>query len=233
MGIDITQVAEGTVTLITMDDGKANAFTKDNMATLTEALDQAAADPAVSAAVIAGREDRFSGGFDLNVMRGGDFPTIIDLVADGGELVRHAFTCDIPVVAACTGHAIAAGALLLLGCDVRVGAAGDYKIGVNEVAIGMVLPNWAMTICRERMSKRHLQRCVANARISNPSQAIDVGFLDEVAPAGQVIDRAVEVASEFSALDPKSYAQTMVAFRTDVSDLMAEQIAEDRALANS
>ena len=233
MGIEVAPAKDGTVSLITMDDGKANAFTKENIATLIEALDQAAADPAVSAVVIAGRENRFSGGFDLNVMHGGDFATIVDLVADGGELVRYAFTCDIPVVAASTGHAIAAGALLLLGCDVRVGAAGDYKIGVNEVAIGMVLPDWAMTICRERISKRHLQRCVANAQISNPNQAVDVGFLDEVVPAAQVIDRAVEVASELSALDPSAYAGTMKAFRSDVGDLMAEQIAADRASARS
>ena len=105
------------------------------------------------------------------------------LVSDGGALVRTLYGSSIPVVAACTGHALAAGALVLLGCDVRVGADVDCKIGLNEVAIGMVLPDWAFTIAVDRLSKRHLQRAVATARITSAAGAVDAGYLDEVVPA--------------------------------------------------
>ena len=224
------RVADGTVALITMDDGKANALSKQTIADLVAAIDEAEADTTVVAAVVAGREGKFSGGFDLNVMRSGDFPAMIDLVADGGDLVRHTYMSGLPIVAACTGHALAAGALLLLGCDVRVGAVGDYKIGVNEVAIGMVLPDWAMTICRERLSKRHLQRAVATARITDASAAVDVGFLDIAVELDQVVARAIEEAASFANLDRPSYAKTMTQFRGEVAQTMANQIAADRAV---
>jgi len=229
MTITSERVADGAVALISMDDGKANAFTKNGIADLRAAIDEAAADPSVAAAVVAGREGRFSGGFDLNVMRSGDFPAMIDLVADGGDLVRHTYTCELPIVAACTGHALAAGALFLLGCDLRVGSTGDYKIGVNEVAIGMVLPDWAMTICRERLSKRHLQRAVATARVTNGSDAVDAGFLDIAVELDQVLPRAIEEAAAFAALDRASYAKTMTQFRDDIGQMMATQIAADRS----
>ena len=87
-------------------------------------------------------------------------------------------TATIPVVAACTGHALAAGALMLLGCDMRVGVDGPFKVGLNEVAIGMTLPGWAYTICRERLSNRHLQRSLPTARVTDPAGAVDVGFLE-------------------------------------------------------
>ncbi len=226
--ITTDRVADGTVALISMDDGKANALSKQAIADLIAAIDEAEADPAIVAAVIAGREGKFSGGFDLNVMRGGDFGAVVDLVADGGDLVRHAYMSGLPIVAACTGHALAAGALLLLGCDVRVGATGDYKIGVNEVAIGMVLPDWAMTICRERLSKRHLQRGVATARVTNAEDAIDVGFVDIAVPMEDVVERAIAEAASLSNLDRGAYAKTMTQFRGDVAQTMADQTQADR-----
>ena len=229
MSISSSKESNGTVAVITMADGKANAFSKEAISNLVAAIDEAEADPSVVAAVIAGSGGKFSGGFDLNVMRSGDTAAVVELVADGGDLVRHTYMSGLPIVAACTGHALAAGALLLLGCDVRVGAIGDYKIGVNEVAIGMVLPDWAMTICRERLSKRHLQRAVATARITDAPGAADVGFLDIAVEMDDVVPRAIEEAASFANLDRPSYARTMTQFRGGVAETMANQIAADRA----
>lgn len=227
--ITVEHVSEGTVALITMDDGKANALSKQGIAELGAAIDAATEDSNIAAAVIAGRDGVFSGGFDLNVMRSGDVEEMTDLVADGGDLVRHIYCCDLPIVAACTGHAIAAGALLLLGCDLRVGALGDKKIGVNEVAIGMVLPDWGMTICRERLSKRHLQRAVATSRLTDAAHAVDVGFLDIAVEADVVVERAIEEAAALAALDRMAYSGTMKQFRGAVGTEMRGQIASDRA----
>jgi len=227
--ITVQHVADTAVALVTIDDGKVNALSAEMIADLREAITTAEADPSLAAVVIAGRDDTFSAGFDLNVMRSGDVAAAVNLVADGGDLVRHTYVSEIPIVAACTGHALAAGALLLLGCDLRVGATGEFKIGVNEVAIGMVLPDWAMTICRERLSKRHLQRAVATARITDAATAVDVGFLDIAVESDQVIVRAIEEAATFSALDRVAYAGTMRQFRGDVANTMARQIAADRA----
>ena len=214
-----------------LDDGKANALTFDLIAAIKAAVLEAQADPAIGAVVIHGREGRFSGGFDLGVMYGGDVAEIVELVADGGDLVHTLLGCGVPVVAACTGSAVAAGALTLLGCDVRIGADVPAKIGLNEVAIKMVLPDWALTIAVDRLSKRHVHRATANARLTAPREAVDAGFLDEVVPAERVLDRAVEVATELAdSLDPASYARTVAKVRGAVLDLMAAQIAADRAV---
>lgn len=218
-----------SVALITLDDGKANALSRSMIADVRSALTAAEADPNCIAAVIAGREGRFSGGFDLSVMQAGDGAEVTAMVADGGELVRHMYGSSIPVVAACTGHALAAGALMLLAADIRVGADGPYKVGLNEVAIGMVLPGWALTIARERLSKRHLQRSIANARLTDPAAAVDAGFLDRVVPLDQVVQTAIDEAMALADLDTKAYAGTMRAFRGETLVTMADQIAADRS----
>ena len=218
------------VLVLHLDDGKANALSPDLIAALIAEVRRAEADAGIGAVVVHGREGRFSGGFDLSVMMGGDMAAISSLVSDGGDLVRCCYGAGVPVVAACTGHALAAGALLLLGCDVRVGADVPAKIGLNEVAIKMVLPRWALTIAAERLSRRHLQQAVANARVTAPRDAVDVGFLDEVVPADELLDTAVARAAEMAAtLDPRAYAATVRALRGDTLERMAEQIASDRA----
>jgi enoyl-CoA hydratase len=220
----------GPVTVLHLDDGKVNALTFDLIAGIKAAVEAADADGAVGAVVIHGRDGKFSAGFDLGVMLAGDMAETVRLVADGGDLVRTFYGCGIPVVAACTGHALAAGALMLLGCDVRIGADAPAKIGLNEVAIKMVLPDWALTIAEARLSKRHLQRAIVNARVTAPADAVDAGFLDEVVAADALLETAVAEAADLAAtLDPAAYRATVRKFRGTVLDTMAAQIAADRA----
>jgi enoyl-CoA hydratase len=218
----------GPVMVVHLDDGKANALSADVIQAVSAALDHAESDPGVGAVVLHGRSGKFCAGFDLNVMRGGDVGAVLRLVSDGGELVRRCYGSPVPVVAACTGHALAAGALLLLGCDVRVGADVDCKIGLNEVAIGMVLPAWALTIAEDRLSRRHLQRVVVNAVVTGAADAVDSGFLDEVVAGDAVLSTAVERATELAALNGRAYAGTVLALRGPVLARMAAQITADR-----
>ena len=212
-----------------LDDGKVNALSTELIAAIRAEIDAADADPDVGAVVLHGREGKFCAGFDLGVMNTGDVGAISSLVSDGGDLVRAIYGSGVPTVAACTGHALAAGALLLLACDLRIGGDAPAKIGMNEVAIKMVLPPWAITIAAERLSRRHLQRALANARLTDPAGAVDAGFLDEVVPADRVLDVAIERATEMaSTLDRRAYAGTVRTLRGEVLGTMERQIAADR-----
>lgn len=217
----VTVEQRGRVLLATMDDGRANAMSTAMSGALRAALARAEQDPGIGAMVIAGRPGRFSGGFDLGVIRGGDAEAIREMVDSGGALVAHAYGALVPVVAACTGHAVAAGALLLLGCDHRVGPDADVKIGLNEVAIGLTLPGWALAIAAERLSRRHLQASVANAQLFDGAGAVGAGFLDAAVEPDAVIEAAVAHASLLAELDPAAYSATVQALRGEVLAAMA------------
>ncbi len=221
------------VVVVHLDDGKANALSAELIGAIMSAVDTAEADQSVAALVLHGRDGRFCAGFDLDVMRGGDIAAVVGLVSDGGALVHRLYGSTLPVVAACTGHAVAAGALLLLGCDVRYGADIDCKIGLNEVAIGLVLPDWALTIAAERLSPRHLQMAVATARVTDGRGATEAGFLDEVVPADELLAAAIARARQMAALDRGAYGRTVRALRGATLDRMEQQIAADRRLLSS
>lgn len=220
----VTTEPRGSVLVIHLDDGRANAITPELLAGITDAVRAAEADPEIKAIVVHGREGRFSGGFDLAVMRGDDLAAIGELAAGGAMLVHTLYGAKLPVVVACTGHAIAMGAMILLAGDVRVGAAGEFKIGMSELAIGMSLPSWALTILTERLDRKRLQEALMTARLYNPATAVEVGYLDEVVAPDEVLDRALEVADGLAAtIDLRAYAATLKLLRGPMLERLAEE----------
>lgn len=201
------------VAVVTMDDGKANAFSPHMIATVNGLLDQAEAE--AKAVVLAGRPGVFSGGFDLRVIRGGDPVAARNMAEGGARLMMRLYGFPLPVVAAATGHAVALGGFCLLSADYRVGADGEFVIGLNETAIGMSLPPFALMLARERLSKRYLSRAAIGATMFAPGEARDAGFLDDVVAPEAVPEAALAAANNLVKLDGSSYAQVKQGLRAE------------------
>lgn len=204
------------IALIRMDDGKANAINFEMIAALNAALDTAEAE--AKAIVLAGRDGRFSGGFDLNAFASLGADGVYKLLDAGAELLLRLYGGPLPVVAACTGHAIAMGVFILNACDTRVGAAGEYKIGANEAITGMNLPIFAMELARDRLSPRHLTRAMIQGFIYNPEGAVEAGYLDMLADADKLQATALGVAGQLAQLPGKAYAWNKKSIRVVTLD---------------
>jgi enoyl-CoA hydratase len=217
---------------VTIANGKANALSFDVLAGLNDALSRAedAGEAEVGAVLITAGPGMFSGGFDLEVMRSGP-EAAGKLVTDGGELFSRMYGSQMPVVVACTGHAIAAGALLLLGADARIGAQGSFKIGLIETQLGMVLPRWAVELAAERLSKRHFQDATVGARIYDPDGAVDAGFLDSVEPADSLATAAETEAQRWAKFPRDAYRGQVRMCRGERLGRLSEAIAADRGRA--
>ena len=214
------------VAVVRVDDGKANAISHRVIEQLHAALDTSARE--ATAVAVLGREGRFSAGFDLSVMReGGDASR--DLVRAGGELLVRLFTHPQPTVAAVTGHALAAGAMLALACDTRLGAAGvEAKVGLNETAIGMALPWYGIRLGEARLSVRHRQRAILQAEVYDMGGAVDAGYLDELVD-GDVTAASVERARRLGELPARAYAETKRRLRQAVADELLAGLDADMA----
>ena len=149
MGALVSYQLDDSVATITMDDGKVNVLSLSMLTELDVAFGRAAADRAV--VVLTGREGVFSAGFDLPVLRAGGTEAA-DLLRAGFDLAARLLAFPTPIVVACSGHAVAMGAFLVLSGDYRIGARGPFKITANEVAIGITMPRAAVEICRQRLT---------------------------------------------------------------------------------
>lgn len=222
----VTYELDGAVAVIRLDDGKANAISHEVLDALHEALDRAERD--ARAVVIAGRDGRFSAGFHLPTMTAGT-AEMRGLVSAGAELLLRVYLLPLPVVVACTGHALAAGALVLLVGDTRVGAAGEFKIGLNEVAIGMQLPIFAVELARDRLTSSQFTPATIQARIYDPTDAVAAGYLDVVVTPDEVLPTAVAEAGRLAELRTGAYAETKARARTTTADFLLSTLADDMA----
>ncbi len=198
------------VALVTLDDGKANALSIPLITALGEAIDRATRE--AKAVVIAGRPGRFSAGFDLKVMLSGA-AGVRALVGAGGELFLRLYEHPQPLVIACTGHALAGGVLLVATGDTRIGALGDFKLGLNEVAAGIPVPILAHELARDRLDPRELTAAVLHAKIYAPEDAVRAGWLDRVVPPEELEAAAIAEARRLAQLPARAYAMTKRSLR--------------------
>ena len=206
----VTFEQRGDLALIRLDDGKANAMTKALIDAVGAALDRASKE--AKAVVLLGRPGRFSAGFDLKVMMSSP-EAARTLVLAGGELLMRLYEHPQPLVIGCTGHAIAGGVLMVATGDRRLGAAGDFKLGLNEVANGMPVPILAHELARDRLDPRALVESVLHAKLCDPESAVRVGWLDRVVPAEEVEARAIEEAEALAKLPQPAYGLTKRSLR--------------------
>ena len=198
--------------LLAMDDGKANALGFDMFDGLNAGLDKAA--EAGKVAVIVGRPGRFSAGFDLSVMGQGGEATL-RLLRQGADLSHRMMSFDTPVVIGATGHALAMGALMCLSADYRVGIRGDFKIGLNEVAIGMTLPWFGVELARARLAAEHFNEAVGLANIYDPEGAVTAGYFDRVVEPDTLEADLAATAGALSMLDMKAHRNTKARVREE------------------
>lgn len=218
------------IAVITLKNGKVNAISPQVIAEINSALDQAQAAEAV--VIFTGREGMFSGGYDLKVMKESS-ASAVSLVTAGSTLARRMLSFPFPIIAACSGHAIAKGAFLLLSCDYRIGTSGPYKLGLNEVAIGMTMHQAGIKLARNRVPMNYLTRSVINAELFNPETAVLAGFLDTVVEHEHLMETATAAAKQMLTLNMTAHHGTKLKEREEILKDLDEAIKIDSAMTLS
>jgi enoyl-CoA hydratase/carnithine racemase len=218
------------VASIWLDDGKVNVMSTAMLADITSALDRAEK----SAEVVVLRSRRpgvFSAGFDLKIFAAGDVEKSLEMVKAGAELALRLMAFPLPTIGVMEGHAFPMGAFLLLSCDVRLGARGPHRMGLNEVAIGIAPPTFAIELARSRLHPSWLSRTVTTGEMYEPDDALTAGLLDYVVPQEAVDAELDRIVAALRAIHRPSHATAKRRLRRAAMDAMREAI--DRELTIS
>ncbi|MBW2316645.1 MAG: crotonase/enoyl-CoA hydratase family protein [Deltaproteobacteria bacterium] len=226
MSEKLTYALEGDVAVLTLDDGKANALAPDMIDALSKALDRAESE--AGAVAFFGRPGRFSAGFDLKTMSAGA-DAAAAMVGAGAELLLRIYEFPRPTVVGVTGHALAAGALILCAADTRIATRGDFKIGLNEVAIGMTLPVFGTELARDRLSKRHFTAAVVQATLYDAEGAVAAGYADRAVDADALVGEVMSTAATLAELPRGAYAGTKRQARNATAGHIRDSLVEDMA----
>jgi enoyl-CoA hydratase len=213
-----------------MDDGKVNVMSTGMLQDLDAAFRRAEIDRAILV-LRSGRRDIFSAGFDLKVFAANDPERSLEMVKAGAELALRLMAHPFPTVGVMAGHAFPMGTFLLLACDVRVGARGKHRMGLNEVAIGIAPPGFAIELTRSRVHPAWLSRTVTLGEMFEPDDAVIAGFLDRVVPEAEVEQCVENVVSTLHALDAPSHALAKQRLRHSTMAAMRDAMAKELTLA--
>ena len=211
----IKKIDHGAIRELQLDRPPANALSPDLILALRKAIQVAPGEDA-RALILSGAPGRFSGGLDVPLLLGLNRSAMADLWRDFYGLLGAIAGSTVPIVAAITGHAPAGGTVLALFCDWRVMAEGDYKIGLNEVQVGISLPPVILAGLRRLVGPRQAERLAVSGELISPQEAIRLGLVDELTSPEKVVDRALERCQRLVALPTEAMTSTRRGARADL-----------------
>lgn len=195
----------------------ANAFDPEFIRILDQAV-RSAPDGGARALIISGAPGMFTGGLDVPALMHLDRSGIEDFWKSFFGLLAGVATSALPVAAAITGHSPAAGAVLATYCDYRVMADGPYKIGLNEVQVGLPVPPAIQYGLKRLTGPRQGDALLIAGRLVKPDEALRLGLVDEVVAPEHVIGRAREWADKLLELPPAAMSETRRLARLDLAE---------------
>lgn len=223
MSVVTSELEDGICTL-RIDHGKPNSISAEVSSELMQGLDEA--EKSADAIVLLGRPGMFSGGFDLPTMGKGP-KAVREMLKAGAQLLMSIYNHPKPVVIGCSGHAVAMGAFIAMSGDERIGAEGQFKIGMNETAIGMTLPTFGFELARARLSKRHYDRAVVHSTMYDPAGAVEIGILDRLVAPDQLEAECVAAAKRLGELKQPAFRNNKRIAHAETTDRILSTLEEN------
>ncbi len=230
MGGPVSCEVRDRVASIKLDDGKVNVMSTAMLGEMGKALDHAEGKADI-VILRSARPGIFSAGFDLKVFAAGDAPRSLEMVRAGAELALRLMSFPIPTIGVMEGHAFPMGTFLLLACDFRLGASGAHRMGLNEVAIGIAPPSFAIELARSRVHPAWLSRTATFGEMYEPDEALAAGFLDRVVEPESIALTLAELTTALRSIHKPSHATAKKRLRQSTMDIM--RMAIDRELTLS
>lgn len=200
----------------------ANALDPELVAALAAAVAGAPA-AGVRALVLSGRPGMYSAGLDVPALLALERPAMESFLGDFLALLRGLALSEIPVIAAITGHAPAGGTVLAIQCDYRVMADGGFKIGLNEVQVGLPLPRVIHTALARLVGAHQAERLGVGGLLIGAGEAREIGLVDELVAPEMVVERALGQARDYVALPRRAMLATRALARRDLAEAFARE----------
>lgn len=205
----------GAVCEIRMAHPPVNAMSPDFIVGLTRALQEKA--QAYRALVLSGQPGMFSAGLDLITLSRLDRDGAGRFWSQFFGLLKTIGASPVPIASAITGHSPAGGAVMAIHGDYRVMTRGDWKIGLNEVQVGLVVPRLIQHVLARLVGTYRAERLMVAGALLQPEQALGVGLVDELADSyEETIERAVQWCLRHLALPANAMSRTREIIRADL-----------------
>ncbi|MCZ2394087.1 MAG: enoyl-CoA hydratase/isomerase family protein [Chitinophagales bacterium] len=208
--------------IVTLDRGKSNPMNLEMFEEILSLFQTLKEDNSVQGVIINGKENFFSSGLDLPEIMTYDRKTTRLFWQKFMEVIAELTAFPKPLISAITGHAPAGGCIVALCCDYRIMAGGEYKIGLNEVPVGIVVPRHIFELYSFWIGRHRAYQFLMEGRLMKPQQASDAGLIDIVVPTEQVLEAAERKMTQYLKFDQNTWSQTKLNLKRDIIKEVSE-----------
>jgi len=165
----------------------------------------------------------FSAGLDVPSLLPLGREGIVTLWRDLFTLMRNMIASPVPIVGALSGHSPAGGCVLAICCDHRIMATESrFRIGLNEVAVGLPMPDMIYQVLSYLVGRNQAARMCSTGELMDSEKALRIGLVDQLVPAEQVREAALDYAQELTRLPPVAMQTTRNQTRAELLSMARE-----------
>jgi len=219
---------EGALLTVTLSRPPANAIDETLVRALLKTIREAEADPDLRGLLITGAPGLFSAGLDVPRLVSLDRETMAGFWREFNDLLLALLDTPLVTMTAISGHAPAGGCVLAIMTDYRMMAEGPFKIGLNEVAVGIAMPRGVAEVFRSIVGHRRAERLGLTGALMDAQEALRIELVDELVAPEELMSRAKDRITDWMSRAPGAFEGTKSAFRqTLVSELRTSQFADE------
>jgi len=211
---------EDHIAHLLLDRGKSNALHFEMIEEIYEAVLVAQEDPAIEGLILTGKENFFTSGLDLITLYDYDEARMKAFWQKFMSLIHLLSAFPKPFVSAITGHSPAGGCVMAIASDYRIMAQGEYIIGLNEVPVGIIVPESIFDLYRFWIGNKNAYQFLLSGKLLKPDEALRVGLIDEIVPANQIQNTAIRQVKAFMQFEKNAWRATKVNLRQGMVDKM-------------
>jgi enoyl-CoA hydratase/carnithine racemase len=204
------------IAVLSLNRGRSNAINAEMVNELHQMIRNIENDDSIAGLILTGQNGFFSAGLDLIELYDYDEETIKSFWIDFLDLVTSLVSFKKPMIAAISGHSPAGGCVLALCCDYRIMAEGKFIIGLNEVPVGIIVPESIFHLYSFWLGQANAYRFLLEGKLLNTHEALTVGLIDEVVDPESILHAAERKMLSYIKLERNTWQQSKINMREDL-----------------
>jgi enoyl-CoA hydratase/carnithine racemase len=223
--------ADAGIGTIVLDKPPANSYDLEYVHELDAAVQEAAGDDDVNVVLLRSASEKFfCAGADIKAFQAGPHERNMEMIETSHRALASIARIPKIFIAEINGHALGGGLEIPLACDLRFAGEGDYRLGTPEATLGLLPGNGGTQRLPRLIGRSRALDLMITGRTVTPTEAHELGIVDELFPAAELHERTLEYAGKLASGATRAIGNIKLAVNEGIDDGLERGLEREREL---